>query len=121
MKVIEFAFTVYPVAELKRAREFYEGTFGLKPGMVYEGEKMGWVEYEVGTGVFAIGSGAEMFKPSVDGGTIAFEMEDFEEAIRELKGSGCKFVFEAMETPVCRMAGVLDPDGNAIIVHKRKG
>ena len=29
MKVIEIAFTVYPVTDLKRAREFYEATLGL--------------------------------------------------------------------------------------------
>src|SRR5512138_361176 len=29
MKIIEIAFTGYPVTDLKRARQFYEGTLGL--------------------------------------------------------------------------------------------
>src|SRR5260370_27250936 len=97
MKVIELAFTVYPVTDMKRARAFYEGTIGLKAGKISEGSKTGWVEYEIGPGVLAIGSGADQFKPSVDGGSVALEMEDFDEAIRELKECGCKFVFEPME------------------------
>jgi hypothetical protein len=28
---------------------------------------------------------------------------------------------EAMDTPVCRMAVVLDPDGSKVMIHKRKG
>jgi len=27
--------------------------------------------------------------------------------------------YEAMETPVCRMAVIADPDGNKITIHKR--
>ena len=120
MKAVEIAFTVYPVADLKRAREFYEGILGLKPGMVYEGNGMAWVEYEVGPGVLALGFGAKQFKPSADGGSVALEMENFEQAIRELKERGCRFVFEPVETPVCHMAAVFDSEGNTIIIHKRK-
>jgi predicted enzyme related to lactoylglutathione lyase len=120
MKAVELAFTVNPVTDLKRARDFYEGTLGLKSGMVYEGRGMSWVEYEVGSGVLAIGSGAEQFKPSADGGSVALEMEDFEAAIGELKASGCTFLIEPMESSTCRMAIILDPDGNTIIIHKRK-
>src|SRR5260370_28004227 len=70
MHVTEIAFSVYPVTDLKRARAFYEGTLGLKPGMVYEGEGVGWIEYEIGPGVVAIGAGSENFKPSSNGGSM---------------------------------------------------
>ncbi|HEY0790994.1 MAG TPA: VOC family protein [Chthoniobacterales bacterium] len=120
MKIIELAFTVNPVTDMKKAREFYEGLLRLEPGMVYEGESMGWVEYEIGPGVLALGSGAGFTKPSTDGASVALEMENFDEAIQELKDSGCPFVLEPAETPVCHMAVILDPDGNSIIIHKRK-
>jgi predicted enzyme related to lactoylglutathione lyase len=120
MKVIELAYSVYPVTDLKRARAFYEGTLGLKAATAYEGDGMGWVEYEVGPGVLAIGSGSEQFKPSANGGAVALEMEDFETAIQELKESGSKFVIEPTEFSTCRMASVFDPDGNTVIIHKRK-
>ena len=119
MKAVELAFTVNPVTDLRRARDFYENTLGLKSGMVYEGKGMSWVEYEVGSGVLAIGSGAEQFRPSADGGSVALEVEDFEAAIAELKASGCAFLIEPVKTAVCRMAVILDPDGNTIIIHKR--
>jgi predicted enzyme related to lactoylglutathione lyase len=120
MRVNEIAFSVYPVTDLKRARAFYEGTLGLKATTAYEGDGTGWIEYEIGPGVLAIGAGAEQFKPSPNGGSVALEVEDFEAATRELKESGCKFVIEPMEFPGCRMAAILDPDGNTITIHKRK-
>ena len=30
-----------------------------------------------------------------------------------------KFRMGPMDTPVCRMAMILDPDGNSICIHKR--
>jgi len=120
MQVTEIAFSVYPVTDLKRARAFYEGTLGLKPGMVYEGEGVGWIEYEIGPGVVAIGAGSENFKPSSNGGSVALEVGDFDRAIQELKNAGTKFVIEPLDFPGCRMAAVLDPDGNTITIHRRK-
>ena len=120
MQVTEIAFSVYPVTDVKRARAFYEGTLGLKPGMVYEGEGVGWIEYEIGPGVVAIGAGSENFKPSSNGGSVALEVGDFDQAIQELKNAGTKFVIEPLDFPGCRMAAVLDPDGNTITIHRRK-
>jgi predicted enzyme related to lactoylglutathione lyase len=37
----------------------------------------------------------------------------------ELKAKSIRFEVEAMETPVCRMAVIADPDGNKITTHKR--
>jgi predicted enzyme related to lactoylglutathione lyase len=120
MQVIEIAFSCYPVTDLKRARAFYEGTLGLKPATVYEGDVHGWVEYEIGPGVLAIGAGAEQFKPSSNGGSVALEVEDFDLAVKELREFGSKFVIEPMDFPACRMAAILDPDGNTLTIHRRK-
>jgi catechol 2,3-dioxygenase-like lactoylglutathione lyase family enzyme len=120
MQVTEIAFSVYPVTDLKRARAFYEGTLGLKPGMVYEGEGVGWIEYEIGPGVVAIGAGSEHFKPSANGGSVALEVNNFDQAISELKDAGIKFVIEPLDFPGCKMAAVLDPDGNTVTIHRRK-
>ena len=120
MQVTEIAFSVYPVTDLKRARAFYEGTLGLKPGMVYEGDGVGWIEYEIGPGVVAIGAGSEHFKPSSNGASVALEVADFDQAINELKQAGTKFVIEPLDFPGCRMAAVHDPDGNTVTIHRRK-
>ena len=34
--------------------------------------------------------------------------------------AGVEFVFGPMETSVCNMAFVKDPDGNSVGIHKRK-
>jgi len=120
MKVTEIAFTVLPVTDLNRARQFYEGVIGLTASQVFEKDGMGFIEYDIGAGTLAIGRGAPLFKPAKDGGAIALEVEDFAAAIAGLKQSGCRFALEATETPVCQMAVVTDPDGNFLMIHQRK-
>ncbi len=39
---------------------------------------------------------------------------------RELKESGASITMEPMDSPVCRFSMVLDPDGNVLMLHKRK-
>ncbi len=120
MKVIEIAFTGYAVTDLARARDFYEKTLNLAPASVFEHDGKGWVEYEVGPHTLAITDMNPDWKPSKDGGGVALEVEDFEEAISWLKSHGVTFYFEGMESPVCHMALISDPDGNSICIHKRK-
>ncbi|MGH8022411.1 MAG: VOC family protein [Limisphaerales bacterium] len=117
--ITEIAFTGAPVTEIKRAREFYEGTLGLKPTRESAGGR--WVEYDVGaTGTFAIGCYGDVWKPSSDGTCVAFEVDDLDAEISRLKSLGAKFVVEATDTPVCRFAILRDPDGNPVMIHKRK-
>ena len=117
IKITELAFFCYAVNDIPRAREFYEGTLGLKPATVKKGV---WVEYEFGPYALAIGCAPGMFKPNPDGCMAALEVENFDEAIAHLKQHHVKFRMEAMECPPCHMAMVFDPDGNSICIHKRK-
>lgn len=122
MKIIEIAFVGYPVTDLKRARAFYEGVLGLQQTHVFGNpEEQAWIEYDIGPGTLAIGNGAPEWKPSSGGGSAGLEVEDFDVAISDLKSAGAAFAVEPIETPVCRMAVVHDPDGNSIAIHKRKG
>jgi predicted enzyme related to lactoylglutathione lyase len=116
--ITEIAFTGTPVTDIKRAREFYEGALGLKPAMEAGGGT--WVEYEIGAGTFAIACYGEAWKPSADGTTIAFEVDNLDAELARLKSRNVKFHLEATDSPVCRFAIVLDPDGNKIMIHKRK-
>jgi predicted enzyme related to lactoylglutathione lyase len=52
---------------------------------------------------------------------VAFEVDDLDQTVRKLKESGVPFDMDVMDTPVCCMAVVLDPDGSKVMVHKRKG
>jgi len=116
--ITEIAFTGTPVKDIKRAREFYEGGLGLKPAMESGGGM--WVEYEIGNGTFAIGCYGDVWKPSADGTIIAFEVENVDEEVARLKARGVKFSLELTDSPVCRFAMVCDPDGNQVMIHKRK-
>jgi predicted enzyme related to lactoylglutathione lyase len=118
--VNEIAFTVYAVTDMARSRAFYEGVLGLVPATAYDMPNgSSWVEYEIAAGAFALGK-YDDFKPSPTGASVAFEMEDFDKAIQELRAAGVPFKMEPMETPVCHMAMVLDPDGSSVMIHKRK-
>jgi predicted enzyme related to lactoylglutathione lyase len=118
IKVIELAFCCYAVTDMKRAREFYDGVLGLKPATVSDTEHGQWAEYEFGPYALALGS-APGFKPSPDGCMAALEVEDFDQAIAELRRRNVNFRMEPFQSPVCRMAMIFDPDGNSICIHKR--
>jgi predicted enzyme related to lactoylglutathione lyase len=59
-------------------------------------------------------------KPSPDGTSVAIEVEDFDAAIKSLREKKARILDDNVESPVCRMAIVQDPDGNKIIIHKLK-
>jgi predicted enzyme related to lactoylglutathione lyase len=119
MKILEIAFSCYPVTDMARARTFYEGLLGLKATMDEKTESVHWVEYDIGAGTLAIGLAPGM-KPSSDGCSVSLEVEDFDLAVAELKTAGVPVQFGPLETPVCHMIYVSDPDGNSVCIHKRK-
>jgi predicted enzyme related to lactoylglutathione lyase len=115
--ITEVAFVVIPVTDKDRARKFYQETLGLKPAMsVHDGM---WVEYEIGGTTIGVGCHPE-WKPARDGTSVSFEVDDIDAMIAKLKEEGVQFEREKVETPVCFMAVFRDPDGNRLLVHKRK-
>jgi predicted enzyme related to lactoylglutathione lyase len=118
MKIKAIGFVGIPVTDIKRARSFYEGVLGLK---VTEEMMSGkWIEYAIGDDTLAIASVGEHWTPSDQGTGAAFEIEDFNEAIKHLHAQRVPFAAEPFETPCCHMAVVQDPDGNKLIIHKLK-
>jgi len=118
MKIKNIAFIRIPVTDINRARDFYEDVLGLK--LTEEMGKGHWIEYAIGDGTLALANFPDQWKPSPDGTCVALEMENFEEAIQRLKDRHVLFDAELFESPCCRMAVVMDPDGNKIIIHKLK-
>lgn len=114
----KIAFTMYPVLDLNRARNFYEKTLGLTMSKVSAGGS--WIEYDLPSGgCFAITTLAEGVKPSSNsGGCVAFEVEDLDALVSKLKSDGVKFKLDIFPSPVCRMAVILDSEGNAITLHQ---
>ena len=120
MKITEIAFSTYPVLDVPKARAFYEGVLGLKATMdVDMGGEGRWVEYDIGAGTLAIGCAPD-WKPSEDGCSVALEVADFDRAVAAIKAADTPVRMGPFETPVCHMIMVPDPDGNTVILHKRK-
>jgi predicted enzyme related to lactoylglutathione lyase len=95
-----------PAQDLTRARKFYEEKLGLKPTQ----EQPDGVFYMIGeTGFLLFPS---MGKASGDHTQMAFDVENIEEAVRELKRAGVKL--EEYDLPNFKTHdGMVDmPDGN---------
>jgi predicted enzyme related to lactoylglutathione lyase len=113
----EVAFVAIAVSDAERARKFYQETLELQPATTAMGGA--WVEYDLGPTTIGVGC-HPAWKPSRDGTTVAFEVVNIDATIAKLKDRGVSFDIDKMETPVCWMAQFRDPDGNKLVVHKRK-
>jgi predicted enzyme related to lactoylglutathione lyase len=116
MKITDIAFVGIPVTNMKVAREFYEDVLGLVPDPEMTGDR--WTEYPLGTGTIAIGCVGNDWLPSDQGTSAGLEVQNLQDAIARLTER--KIAFHEVESPVCRMALLQDPDGNKLIIHKLK-
>jgi len=108
-----------PLQDLKRADEFYGTTLGLERSP-HSGPR--WVEYETGNVTLALISPEAMgpdFQPKPHSMPIALRVADVEEAKRRLEAAGVEFPNGTIDSGVCHIAGFSDPDGNALILHRR--
>ncbi|MEM9243221.1 MAG: VOC family protein [Pseudomonadota bacterium] len=112
------AFTMYPVKDIQRVQNFYERTLGFVVGHISDNGQ--WVEYDLpGGGCFAITTMAEGVEPHDSaGGSVAFEVDDLDQMVAELKEKGVTFKHDIFSSPVCRMAIILDSEGNALVLHQ---
>ena len=104
--------------DIERSKRFYSETLGLPSPNLDEG---GWPEF--GTGNVSLylmdpaNVGREFEGPHT--AQIALRVPDVAEARRELEGKGVEFEGEILDTGVCHMAFFKDPDGNALMLHRR--
>jgi len=120
IQVKDIPFVAYPVTEKQRACDFYEGLLGLKQESGGDFPDGFWLEYAVGSATLAL---SNYWKPAAEpsmGPCVGLEVEDFDGAVARLKEKGVPFSQEVMETPVCHLCVVQDPDGNSLFIHKRK-
>lgn len=114
--ITSIAFTMYPVTDIARARRFYEQDLGLIVSRVFQDA---WIEYDLADGTFAITTLAEGVSPSADaGGGIGFEVDNVDAMVTTLRAKGTTVKLEPFSTSVCRMAVILDPEGNALTLHQ---
>ena len=109
-----FDFVMYLTADMKRARDFYESLFGIKPG-AFESEN--FVEYDLADGnTFAIGHNPSA--PFVALGGIMFSVEDAQAAGARAEALGGKIVAQ-FGGEHCTTAWCTDPEGNSFGLHQR--
>jgi catechol 2,3-dioxygenase-like lactoylglutathione lyase family enzyme len=110
-------FISVPVRDLERATAFYRDTLGL--------EQIGhgaWPEFQLGENVSLYlldptNIGRKFEGPHTS--SIALRVADIEATRRELEAKGVEFGGETFDTGVCHMAFFSDPDGNALMLHRR--
>lgn len=115
--IYSIAFLTYAVSDIKAARHFYEDILGLKLTHEAGGE---WFEYDIGDTTFAISAADAEHPMPVRSAVLAFEVSDLDAEVARLQQRGATFRQGINETPGCRFAIVLDPDGSEIILHQRK-
>ena len=119
MTVTGVDFVSVPTQDLERAVQFYGETLGL-PRSVYKPER-NFAEFETGTVTLSVVNPEKMgigeFKPNAN--HLALHVEDVAEARGALEARGVGFHGDILDTGVCHMAIFSDPDGNALMLHRR--
>jgi predicted enzyme related to lactoylglutathione lyase len=119
LKIKEVAFVCHTVADIAKAREFYEKVLGLKHLMNLEfAPGVWWVEYDIAGVALAVTNSQP---PSAGGASIALEVENLDEALATIKAAGVALAFDTMDFPPCRLFGITSPDGYSVMFHQRKG
>ncbi|MDA1192738.1 MAG: VOC family protein [Candidatus Poribacteria bacterium] len=109
-------FFVYEVSDYDKAKTFYENVLHLDKIGDYGGF---WAEYNVGGATFAICKNPRDAE-ALSTGAVALAVDDVDATLKELADKGVNVVVSKQDTPVCHFGMALDPDGNAIWLHRRK-
>jgi catechol 2,3-dioxygenase-like lactoylglutathione lyase family enzyme len=103
--------------DIERARQFYLETLGLP---LDRDVPTGGFEVTCGQVTLGVWAPAKMGLPfAPNPNDIALRVADVAEARAELEGKGIEFAGETIDTGVCHMAFFHDPDGNALMLHRR--
>jgi catechol 2,3-dioxygenase-like lactoylglutathione lyase family enzyme len=102
--------------DIPRAKQFYGETLGLP--IETEGENdLEFTLGQVTLDVFNSASIDQEFAPSPAG--IAIRVRDVAAARAALEAKGVAFDGDIVDTGVCHLAFFKDPDGNALMLHRR--
>jgi catechol 2,3-dioxygenase-like lactoylglutathione lyase family enzyme len=107
-----------PVTDIEAARHFYGELLGLRENPNSPGGD--WVEYEAGNVTLAVmtpHTHDDEFEP-LPPSTIALRVADVAAAKAALEAAGLE-VAELWDSGACKGAGVNDPAGNRILLHRR--
>ena len=111
-------FVSVPVTDMERSKQFYGETLGLP---LVSGDDA-WPEYQLGENVSLYlidptNVGQAFTAPHSS--AIALRVPDVAAARAELESAGVVFDGDTFDTGVCHMGFFRDPDGNALMLHRR--
>jgi catechol 2,3-dioxygenase-like lactoylglutathione lyase family enzyme len=113
VRVEQVDFITVPTRDVGRAKAFYTGVLGLPASAKSDGEVETpnvtlsfWNPEEDGEEFFSNPAG------------FALRVEDVERAVDEVRAAGAE-IMGTVDTGVCHMGFVKDPDGNTVILHRR--
>ena len=107
-----------PVKDIEEAKQFYGELLGLPLNPNSPDED--WLEFEAGNVTLAVMTPHTHdyeFSP-LPPGALAFRVPDVAEAKAKLEAAGVQ-VNDMWDSGKCRGAGVRDPSGNTILLHRR--
>jgi predicted enzyme related to lactoylglutathione lyase len=107
-----------PVDDIEQAKHFYGEILGLPRNEHLDHDD--WIEYETPNVTLAVMTPQTheyAFAP-LPPATIAFRVPDVADAKAKLEAAGVE-VNDMWDSGVCRGAGLSDPAGNRILLHRR--
>jgi catechol 2,3-dioxygenase-like lactoylglutathione lyase family enzyme len=114
VQVEQVDFVTVPTRDAERAVAWYRDVLGL-PVSEHTGAEI--ETPNVTLSFWNPETQGEEFKPNEAG--FALRVADVEESRRELEAKGVEFLGETVDTSVCHMGFLRDPDGNTVILHRR--
>jgi catechol 2,3-dioxygenase-like lactoylglutathione lyase family enzyme len=116
--VVRTDFVNVATTDLERAKRFYGEVLGL-PRNPRSSDS--WPEFETGNLTLVLAASANTGVPfSASNNAIALRVPDVDDVKRRLEAKGVEFEYaETYDSGVCHMAFFRDPDGNALILHRR--
>ena len=111
-------FVGMPTRDLEAAARFYGETLGI-PRSVYVPERH-YSEFETGNLTLSVYNPEQMgMEHNRNPNPVALHVDDVAGVRQALEERGVVFQGEILDTGVCHMAFFADPDGNALMLHRR--
>lgn len=113
-------FVMYCTTDMRKTRAFYQKLFGFTPGGEWEDF---WSEFATTPLSLCLNGPDAARGPEWNwqgAACVGLAVDDVPGAIAQCRAHGVKVLIEPVETSVCWMAWIADPDGNRICLHSRK-
>lgn len=113
-------FVMYNTKDIRKTRAFYQKLFGFKKGEEWNDW---WSEFHTTPLTLCLNGTEHERHPEWDWSgpaCVAMAVDDVPTAIAKCRKKGVTVLLGPIETRVCWMAWIADPDGNRICLHSRK-